>query len=290
MAAATSSAVTSRPIGWRAFSAARSASGSSAASTRRATQGVSAVPGFTQFTRMPSPMWSAAMARVRDCTAPLVAEYSARCGRPAVAAIEQVLTTAAFDDARRYGRAARVTRTRPTTFTSNTRCHCSSGLSSTVPDAPMPALLTKTSIPPSTCAAASTAARTEASPDTSAVNPYSPAATAGDGSRSRTDDRVRGLHEHHGSVGDGRAGLLGVVPVVQPDAHHLAGVGDRRAEPLPGDLEFGEKAGSQGVPCGGDAALGEEPAVDVRCHRAQIEGAAGVVEERRGLLSRRAET
>ena len=68
--------------GCRAFRAARSAAGSPAWSSSRPTQGVSAVPGFTQLTRMPSWMWSAAIARVRDSTAPLVAEYSARCGRP----------------------------------------------------------------------------------------------------------------------------------------------------------------------------------------------------------------
>lgn len=35
--------------------------------------GVSAVPGFTQLTRMPSRTWSAAMARVSERTAPLLA-------------------------------------------------------------------------------------------------------------------------------------------------------------------------------------------------------------------------
>ena len=101
--------------------------------------------GCTQLTRMPSRTWSAAIARVSASTAPLLAEYRARCGRPAVAAIEQVLTIAACSDARRCGRAARVTRTMPTTLTSSTRCHCSSGLSSTVPAAPIPALLTRMS-------------------------------------------------------------------------------------------------------------------------------------------------
>ena len=66
-------ALTRRPIGWRASSAARSASGSSAASSRRPTHGVSAVPGLTQLTRMPSPTWSAAIASVSESTAPLVA-------------------------------------------------------------------------------------------------------------------------------------------------------------------------------------------------------------------------
>ena len=66
MAAATSSALTSRPIGWRALSAARSAAGSGAASSSRPTHGVSAVPGVTQFTLMPSATWSAAMASVSE--------------------------------------------------------------------------------------------------------------------------------------------------------------------------------------------------------------------------------
>ena len=66
MACATSSAVTSLPIGCRASSAARSAAGSSAASSSRATQGVSAVPGATPLTRIPSATWSAAIAK-RQC-------------------------------------------------------------------------------------------------------------------------------------------------------------------------------------------------------------------------------
>ncbi len=72
-AEATSSGVTRRPDGWRASSAARSTAGSGALSSSRATHGVSAVPGFTQFTRMPSRKWSAAIASVRDRTAPLLA-------------------------------------------------------------------------------------------------------------------------------------------------------------------------------------------------------------------------
>src|SRR6266487_685775 len=96
MAWATSSAVTSRPSGCRAASAARSAAGSGAAASSRATHGVSTVAGATQFTLIPSPMWSAAIARVSDSTAPLVAEYSARRGNPAVATIEQVFTIIAW--------------------------------------------------------------------------------------------------------------------------------------------------------------------------------------------------
>ena len=75
MAAATSLADTSRPIGCRASSAARSPTGSGAASRSRCTQGVSVVPGLTQLTRIRSARWSAAMARVNAWTAPFVALY-----------------------------------------------------------------------------------------------------------------------------------------------------------------------------------------------------------------------
>ena len=108
------------------------------------------------------------MARVSAATAPLLAEYTARSGSPAVAAIEAVFTTAAWPDSRRYGQAARDTRAVPITFTSSTRCHSSSVLSATLPWAPIPALLTSKSRPPSPPAAASTADRTAASSVTSA--------------------------------------------------------------------------------------------------------------------------
>jgi hypothetical protein len=73
MASATSATLTSRPMGCRACSARRSASGSSAASSSRCTHGVSAVPGVTALTRMPSATWSAAIASVSATSAPLVA-------------------------------------------------------------------------------------------------------------------------------------------------------------------------------------------------------------------------
>src|ERR1700678_18105 len=57
----------------------------------------------------------------------------------------------------------------PTTLTSNTRCHSSSGLSATVPIEPMPALFTRMSTPPRRPAAVSTASRTDASSVTSAA-------------------------------------------------------------------------------------------------------------------------
>ena len=58
-------------------------------------QGVSAVPGVTALTLMPSLTWSAAIARVSAATAPLLAEYSARWGTPTDATTEHVLTTEA---------------------------------------------------------------------------------------------------------------------------------------------------------------------------------------------------
>src|SRR5918994_3945835 len=190
MAAAPSSAETSRPVGWRARRAASSASGSGVAARSRRTQGVSAVPGLTQLTRIPSGRWSAAMARVSESTAPLVALYRARSGRPAVAAIEQVLTIAARPERRRWGKAARVVRTRRRRLTPRTRRHSSMGVSSTVPWAPMPALLTRTSSPPQRSATAAMAAPTEVWSVTSAtkgsgLSAPSTGSAAADGSRSR---------------------------------------------------------------------------------------------------------
>src|ERR1700688_5173987 len=121
MANATSSAVTRRPMGWRARRAAAAASASDAWSSSRRTHGVSAVPGVTALTRMPWVTKSAAIARVNDRTAPLLAEYSARWGTPTSATTEQMFTIAALLDRRRYGSAARVTRAMPTTLTLNTR-------------------------------------------------------------------------------------------------------------------------------------------------------------------------
>ena len=52
----------------------RSATGSGALSRSLPTHGVSAVPGLTALTRMPSLIPSAAIARVSAATAPLLAE------------------------------------------------------------------------------------------------------------------------------------------------------------------------------------------------------------------------
>jgi hypothetical protein len=95
-ARATSSGRTSRPWGWRCSRAACSRAGSAAWDSSRSTQGVPTVPGLTQLTRTPSARWSAAMARVSESTAPLVALYRARSGSPTRAATEQTLTIEAW--------------------------------------------------------------------------------------------------------------------------------------------------------------------------------------------------
>src|SRR5690606_12791459 len=65
-------------------------------------------------------------------------------------------TIAAAGERRSHGSAARLTRAIPTTLTSKTRSHSSSELASTVPCAPMPALLITMSRRPSASAACST--------------------------------------------------------------------------------------------------------------------------------------
>ena len=92
-----------------------------------------AVPGLTAFTRMPSRTWSAAIARVMASTAPFVAEYSTRCGTPAVATTDERLTMDAAGETRRCGRAARLTRAIPSTLMSQSRCHSASSLAATSP-------------------------------------------------------------------------------------------------------------------------------------------------------------
>ena len=152
MAAATSSAVTSRPMGWRALSAARSAAGSGAASSsRRHPRGVGRAGGHAvdpdalghvvgrhgQRERVDGALARAVQRPLRQ----------ARDGGDR-AGVDDGGLAAARDRPAQRGRAARVVRTMPSTFTSRTRCHSSSSLSSTVPAAPMPALLTRMSSRP----------------------------------------------------------------------------------------------------------------------------------------------
>ena len=70
------------------------------------------------------------MASVSDKTAPFDAEYRARCGRPAVAAMEQVFTMAPPPLRRMCGMTARDMLATPKTLTANTRSH-SSGVDAT---------------------------------------------------------------------------------------------------------------------------------------------------------------
>ena len=72
------------------------------------------------------------------------------------------MTIAACSDARRWGRAAAETRAMPTTFTSRRCAHSASSFSDTSPIAPMPALFTSASRPPSDSAACATLASTAA--------------------------------------------------------------------------------------------------------------------------------
>ena len=119
----------------------RSAAGSADWANRRCTQGVSAVPGFTQLTRTPSTIWSFAIAIVKDRTAPLLALYRARFGIPAVAATEHTFVIDAHLLLRSNGSDARTVRTMPTTLTFMTLAHSSDGFASTVPTALIAALL-----------------------------------------------------------------------------------------------------------------------------------------------------
>ena len=94
------------------------------------------------------------------------------------AATEHVFTIAPCFEFRREGMAARATRTMPKTFTSKTLRHSSSELSSTVPWAPIPALLTTTSKLPKSFAAMVTARDTLTLSDTSHSMARSPTPTS----------------------------------------------------------------------------------------------------------------
>ena len=154
----------------------------------RATQGVSAVPGDTAFTRMPSWTWSAAIARVSAATAP----FEARVQRPVRHADEG--DHRARQDHRRRPRGAQVRQGRTDhpggagDVDVSTRAHSSSSPASTVPTAPIPALLTRTSRPPSSPTTRATAARTTSSRLTSQVSDSRPA--SGAGARSSTATRA----------------------------------------------------------------------------------------------------
>src|SRR5690606_40967574 len=76
----------------------------------------------------------------------------------------------------------------------------------------------------------------------------------------RADQGVGRLGEQDRLAGDGLSGFGGVVAVVQPDAQDLVRAGDRRADPLPGELPHvaaGDPLGEQGGAAGGEELLVE---------------------------------
>src|SRR5437879_1530007 len=125
-------------------------------------------PGCTEFARMPSFAYWMAVTLVSRRTAPLEAGYSwvVRAGPPSPTWDERS-TIARPPARRRAGMAALLPRNTPVALTSITRCHASSGVSSTRPVALMPALLTSTLSLPKRCSASETAACQSASRVTS---------------------------------------------------------------------------------------------------------------------------
>src|SRR5690606_22770318 len=79
----------------------------------------------------------------------------------------------------------------------------------------------------------------------------------------RADHGVARLHEHDGLGGHLGAGLGGVVAVVQADAHHLAGPGDRGADAYALGIDDRKCAALQGLPDPRHSPGGEERPVDV---------------------------
>ena len=127
MAAATSSAETRRPVGWRAASCAFSAAGSSARASKRATHGVSTVPGATQHTRTPVADQIGRHRQGQRVHGALRRGVERALDQTGVGGDRrQVHDDARGRCCRRYGRAARDARATPITLTSSTRVHSSS--------------------------------------------------------------------------------------------------------------------------------------------------------------------
>jgi hypothetical protein len=78
--------------------------------------------------------------------------------------------------------------------------------------------------------------------------------------------------------------------VVHPDAQHHPGPRDRRADAQAGDVELRQDARGEGGPDPGDALVGEEPPVDVRRDRAQVQVAAVGGEQYGDLVAGGADT
>ena len=94
------------------------------------------------------------------------------------------------------------------------------------------------------------------------------------------------LKKTTGSAGVAAPGLLGVVVVVQPDAHDLADPRHRRPDAHPGVVERGQHTGvGRGpYPVQGEL-VGEQLAVDVRHQAGQVPQGPVGVEQRRTLFT-----
>lgn len=99
----------------------------------------------------------------------------------------------------------------------------------------------------------------------------------------RADDRARVLHEHHRTRGNRRAGLGGVIAVVQADADDLAGAGDGRPDAQAVPVQFGQLPRRDRRAGPVDPSGGEEGTVDVPGHGGQVQQPA-VVDAHRGPL------
>src|SRR5882724_1167564 len=120
--------------------------------------GVTIGPGCTEFARMPSFAYWIAVTFVNSRTAPLEAGYIGLVmSVPTSPSCDEMLTIEPPPARRMAGMAALLPRNTPVALTSITRCHASSGVSSTRPVALMPALLTSTLSLPKRCSASATA-------------------------------------------------------------------------------------------------------------------------------------
>ena len=137
-------------------------------------------PGQTALTRIPSPTWSIASARVSATTAPFDAEYAARFRSPTSAATDATLTIEPPPRAIMPGIACLQQRNVPRALTANTFSQTSSGVPGAFVVEPMPAALTSTSTPSIACATCCLVADVEPN----AVAPSSVATASG--SRSAT--------------------------------------------------------------------------------------------------------
>jgi len=106
----------------------------------------------------------------------------------------------------------------------------------------------------------------------------------------RTDHGVRCLEEDDRHLRWRGAGLGGVRGVVHPDAHDLAGRGERRADARVPVGQDGQPAGGEGVGGPGRAVAGQERAVDVVGEPGQVEQGPVVVADRRSFPPGRAQS